>query len=104
VKGGLTKSRADRLVGRLLDPGDGDYDETRTVWTATVDRRPELIAQCATRDDVAAAVRFAHEHDLEIGVRCGGHGVLGLAVPEGGLMIDLTPMGAVTVGAERRRA
>ena len=104
VTGGLTKSLADRLVGRLLGPGDGDYDDTRSVWNAMVDRRPQLIAQCATRDDVAAAVRFAREHDLEIGVRCGGHGVLGLAVPEGGLMIDLTPMGAVTVDAERRRA
>ena len=104
VTGGLTKSLADRLVGRLLGPGDGDYDDTRSVWNAMVDRRPQLIAQCATRDDVAAAVQFAREHDLEIGVRCGGHGVLGLAVPEGGLMIDLTPMGAVTVDAERRRA
>jgi FAD/FMN-containing dehydrogenase len=87
VKGGLTKSLADRLVGRLLGPGDGDYDKTRTVWNAMVDRRPQLIAQCATHDDVAAAVRFAREHDLEIGVRCGGHGVLGLAVPDGGLMM-----------------
>jgi FAD/FMN-containing dehydrogenase len=104
VTGGLTKSLADRLAGRLLGPGDEDYDEARTVWNAMVDRRPQLIAQCASRDDVAAAVRFAREHDLEIGVRCGGHGVLGLAVPEGGMMIDLTPMGAVSVDAERRRA
>lgn len=104
VTGVLTKSLADRLVGRLLGPGDEDYDETRTVWNAMVDRRPQLIAQCASREDVAAAVRFAREHDLEIGVRCGGHGVLGLAVPEGGMMIDLTPMGAVSVDAERRRA
>jgi FAD/FMN-containing dehydrogenase len=104
VTGGRTKSLADRLAGRLLGPADEDFDEARTVWNAMVDRRPRLIAQCASRDDVAAAVRFAREHDLEVGVRCGGHGVLGLAVPEGGLMIDLTPMGAVSVDAERRRA
>jgi FAD/FMN-containing dehydrogenase len=104
VTGGLTKSLADRLQGRLLGPAHENYDEMRTVWNAVVDRRPQLIARCASRDDVAAAVRFAREHDLEIGVRGGGHGVLGLAVPEGGLMIDLTPMGAVTVDAERRRA
>jgi FAD/FMN-containing dehydrogenase len=104
VTGGPTKSLADRLTGRLLGPGDEDYDETRAVWNAMVDRRPQLIARCANRDDVTAAVRFAREQDLEVGVRCGGHGVLGLAVPEGGLMIDLTPMGAVRVDAERRRA
>jgi FAD/FMN-containing dehydrogenase len=104
VTGGLAQSLADRLDGLLLGPGDDRYDETRAVWNAMVDRRPQLIARCENSDDVAAAVRFAREHDLEIGVRCGGHGVLGLAVPEGGLMIDLTPMGAVTVDADRRRA
>ena len=69
-----------------------------------VDRRPRLIARCAGTDDVVAAVRFAREHGLEIGVRCGGHSVLGLSVPEGGLMIDLRPMGAVRVDPEARRA
>src|SRR4029450_2925350 len=67
-------------------------------------RRPRAIVRCASTDDVAAAIRFAREHDLEIGVRCGGHSGLGLAVPEDGLRIDLAPMGGVRVDAERRRA
>src|SRR5581483_10660209 len=41
---------------------------------------------------------------LDLGVRCGGHNVLGFAVPAGGLMIDLSPMGGVTVDPDRRRA
>jgi FAD/FMN-containing dehydrogenase len=98
------RSLAERLDGRLLTPGDPEYAEARKVWNAMVDRRPRVIARCASRADVAAAVRFARDQDLEIGVRCGGHGVVGLAVPEGGLMIDLTPSGGVRVDAERRRA
>jgi FAD/FMN-containing dehydrogenase len=88
----------------MLKQGDPGYDEARTVWNAMVDRRPRIIARCATAGDVVAAVRTARDLGLEIGVRCGGHSVLGLAVPDDGLMIDLTPLGAVRVDPARRRA
>ena len=90
--------------GRLLTDGTPGYDAARTVWNAMVDRRPQAIVRCASADDVAEAIRYGRDRDLEIGVRCGGHSVLGLCVPDGGLMIDLTPMGGVRVDPERRRA
>jgi FAD/FMN-containing dehydrogenase len=93
-----------RLDGEVLLPGEMGYDRARAVWNAMVDRRPQVIIRCASTRDVALAVRTARDLDLEIGVRCGGHSVLGLAVPDGGLMIDLTPMGAVRVSPVRRRA
>src|SRR6266496_3238024 len=92
------------LDGQLLLPGDAGYDDARTVWNALVDRRPAMIVRCASVADVVTAVRTARDLDLEIGIRCGGHSVLGLAVPDGGLMIDLTPMGAVRVDPGQRRA
>jgi FAD/FMN-containing dehydrogenase len=97
----MTRATAD---GRLLEAGAPGYDEARLVWNAMVDRRPRAIVRCTTADDVAEAIRYGREHDLELGVRCGGHSVLGLCVPHGGLMIDLTPMSGVRVDPERRRA
>ncbi|WP_116949939.1 FAD-binding oxidoreductase [Jiangella endophytica] len=94
----------ERLGDRLVLPGDQGYDRTRSVWNAMVDRRPRMIVRCASSDDVTAAVRLARDLGLEIGVRCGGHSVLGMSVPEDGLMIDLTPMAAVTVDPATRRA
>jgi FAD/FMN-containing dehydrogenase len=93
-----------RFQGQVLLPGQDGYDQARRVWNAMVDRHPAVIARCASPADVAAAVGFAHARGLEVGVRCGGHSVLGLSVPEGGLMVDLTPLRAVRVDPDRRRA
>jgi FAD/FMN-containing dehydrogenase len=90
--------------GQVLTPDTGGYDSARSVWNAMIDHRPKLIVRCASVGDVVTAVRTARERDLEIGVRCGGHNIAGLAVPDGGLMIDLTAMGRVTVDPVTLRA
>src|SRR5215469_4705127 len=90
--------------GQVLTPGTGGYDSARSVWNAMIDHRPKLIVRCASVGDVVTAVRTARERDLEIGVRCGGHNIAGFAVPDGGLMIDLTAMGRVTVDPVTLRA
>jgi FAD/FMN-containing dehydrogenase len=89
---------------RLVRPGGADYEEARTVWNAMVDHRPAAIAPCRSAEEVRAAVAFAREAGLEIGVRCGGHNIAGLAVPDGGLMIDLRPLSTVRVDAAARCA
>jgi FAD/FMN-containing dehydrogenase len=92
------------LDRRLLHPGDLRYDEARTVWNAAVNRRPAAVFPCSNVSDVRAAVRLARDAGLELGVRCGGHNIAGLAVPDGGLMVDLRPMGRVRVDPVARRA
>jgi FAD/FMN-containing dehydrogenase len=93
-----------RLSGELIDPGDDRYAEARLVWNGMIDRRPALIARCARVEDVVASVRFARENEILVAVRGGGHGVAGNAVCDGGLVIDLSPMTAVLVDADRRIA
>jgi FAD/FMN-containing dehydrogenase len=83
--------------GDVIVPDDDDYDAARTVWNGSVDRRPRLVARCTGAADVAAAVRFARDGDLEIAVRGGGHNVAGTAVCDGGIVIDLSAMRAVVV-------
>ena len=90
--------------GELIGPEDEGYEGHREVWNAMVDHRPALIARCTTPADVASAIRHARERDLEVGVKCGGHSVLGLSVPNGGLMIDLSPMNGVRADPAARTA
>ena len=93
-----------RFRGEVIAPGHDGYDGARAVWNGTVDRRPELIARCSGTADVAAAVRFARGHDLEIAVRGGGHNVAGTAVCDDGIVIDLSAMRAVWVDPAGRTA
>jgi FAD/FMN-containing dehydrogenase len=83
--------------GQTITAGHAEYDTARAVWNGAIDRRPRLIARCSGPADVATAVRFAREHDLQIAVRGGGHGVDGSAVCDDGIVIDLSGMRAVTV-------
>ena len=92
------------FAGEIVEPGHVAFDTHREIWNAMVDRRPAVIARCTSAEDVAAAIRHGRDAGLEIAVKCGGHGVLGLAVPECGLMIDLSPMGEVRVDPASRRA
>jgi len=95
---------AKAVDGDVLAPGDPGYDAARAVWNAMFDRQPRLIVRCRNVEDVRAGVRAARDLNLELGVRCGGHSVVGVGIPNDGLMIDLTPMGAVRVDPMQKRA
>ena len=92
------------FTGTIFRPGDAGYDEARAVFNGMIDRRPAMIARCTSTADVSAAVRFGREHDLEISVYGGGHGVTGAAVCDGGLCVDLRGLTAIEVDPEQRLA
>ncbi|HEY7208013.1 MAG TPA: FAD-binding oxidoreductase [Gaiellaceae bacterium] len=87
----------DGFSGELVRPGDAGYDEARSVFNAMIDRRPALIARCATSADVASAVRLARDEELPLAVRSGGHSVSGLGVCEGGIVVDLRGLKRIDV-------
>ncbi len=92
------------LRGRIIRPGDGDYDDARRVWNTMIDRHPALIVRPGVAADVVAAVNFARDNSLLVSVRSGGHNVSGNAVCDGGVVIDFAEMKAISVDAQARTA
>ncbi len=80
------------LRGELLQPDDEGYDAARKVYNGMIDRHPRLIVRCAGVADVITAVKYAREHHLVTAVRGGGHNVVGFAVCDDGVVIDLSLM------------
>jgi FAD/FMN-containing dehydrogenase len=93
---------AERLRGHVIGTEHPEYDAARRVWNGMIDKRPAAIARCADAVDVATAVRFAAEHELELAVRGGGHNVAGTAVVDDGVVIDLSAMRGVRIDASGR--
>jgi hypothetical protein len=91
-----------KLRGRVILPDDPDYEGARRVWNGNVDRRPALIARCLDIRDVHHSVNFAQTHRLLIALRGGGHSAPGYGTNNGGVVIDLSPMKAISVDQTRR--
>jgi len=92
------------LRGELIGIGDAGYDDARSIWNAMIDRRPALIASCLGVADVVTCVNFAREHGITLSIKGGGHNISGLAVCDGGLMLDLSRMRGVWVNPSTRTA
>src|SRR2546430_12868940 len=95
---------SDGLEGELTKPQDSNYDEARALYNAMIDKRPALIARCASTADVVSAVNFGREHGLDIAIRCGGHNGPGLGSVDDGLVIDLSGLKGVSVDPEAKTA
>ena len=92
------------LRGAVILSGDDDYETARRVWNGNVDRRPAVIVRCMNASDVQRAVDFARERDLLVSIRGGGHSAPGYGTNDGGLVIDLSAMRAISVDPASRTA
>jgi FAD/FMN-containing dehydrogenase len=79
-----------RTRGQVLEPQDDGYEGARVAYNALATGEPACIFRPADVPDIVAAVRWAGEVDLPIGVRGGGHSVAGHSSPESALLVDLS--------------
>ncbi len=86
--------------GRVILPGDADYDGARMPWNVAVDQRPAAVVEVADAGDVVAAVRFARARGLRITAQPSGHGATHDL--SGTILVRPGALDTITVDAERR--
>ena len=90
ISAAVVEEFKNQLRGELILRQDSNYNETRKVYNAMIDKRPAMIAMCTDVTDVVAAVNFGRENKLQVSVRGGGHNAGGLGICNDGLVIDLS--------------
>jgi FAD/FMN-containing dehydrogenase len=102
IQGSTLETLRAGLRGTAHAPGEVGYDEASRAWNLAAHQQPALVVVAGGAADVMAAVRFARDAGMGVGVMATGHGV---GVPcDGGVLINTSRMRGVRVDPVARTA
>jgi FAD/FMN-containing dehydrogenase len=85
-----------QLQGRIVLPGDPDYDKDRLLFNPVFDPYPAMIIYCTVKSDVAVALHLARRGGTTFAVRSSGHCTAGFSA-NSGVLIDVSALNAISV-------
>lgn len=88
----------------MIAPEDLGYEAARLTFNGMIDRRPAFVTRPLDVTDIVATIELAAEAELPVSVRGGGHGVAGLCVGDGSVVVDLRLLRDVTIDPDGRTA
>jgi hypothetical protein len=88
------------IAGAVVLPGAPDYESVRKPAMARFQNvRPAAVVLCQASADVSETIGFARRFRVHTAIRGGGHSVAGRSTTEG-IVVDVTPMGSVSVAGD----
>ena len=90
--------------GRIIAPGDPEYDSARATFYGGIDRHPAVILRVQNAEEAARVVSLARQTGMELAIRSGGHSVAGHCVSDGGIVLDLSDMRDLQINVENKTA
>ncbi|KAF8267445.1 hypothetical protein EI94DRAFT_1581127 [Lactarius quietus] len=76
--------------GDIVTPADPNYKDAIARWAANAERPAQVVAFVKDTTDVALALRYARDNNLQVAIRCGGHSASGASSAKDGLVVDLS--------------
>lgn len=84
------------ILGRVVKPGDPDYDKDRKSQNPAVDSHPKVIVYAATQADVRWALSAARQLGWVVTSRSGGHSSAGYSV-NNAFVLDTSELDGIMV-------
>ncbi|MCD5994261.1 FAD-binding oxidoreductase [Pseudomonas sp. CDFA 602] len=91
------------LAGKYQLGDSAEQHLHRGLWNGSARASTAVLVECASCEDVQAAVRIAKAAELKVSVLGGGHDWVGRAISPNGMTLDLRKMNSVEAGTEPNR-
>ena len=91
------------VQGTVVLPTDSSYQDARQGFVPNFQDFPQIIVECVVVSDVVHALAFAHEHELWVVCRAGGHSTAGYSV-NSGMVLDVRGLDDVYIDHDAMRA
>jgi len=90
--------------GRVIAPGDPEYDTARSLFYGGMDRHPAALVRVADSADVSRVVTLARDSGSDLAVRSGGHSSVGHSVWDSSIVVDLAELKGLDIDPSARTA
>ena len=81
------------LQETAVEPGDKAYAKVRSTYMYR--GAPGLVLRPRSAGEVVEALGYAHEQDVPLAIRSGGHGIGSRSTNDGGIVVDLGALDAI---------
>jgi FAD/FMN-containing dehydrogenase len=98
-----TTHLSELVAGRVVVPGDPDWDAARQAFDLLVDLQPEAVAFPIDESDVVALVDYARERGLRIAPQATGHNAGPFDSLEGTILVNTSKLSSVSIYASAQQ-
>ena len=99
-----SESALTALAGRIVQPGDPNWDEARSAWNLAVDQQPALVVFPESAEDAVAALELARAFGLGVTTQGTGHGAAPLGPLTDTVLVKTERMREIEIDPETRIA
>jgi len=91
-----------KIKGDIITSSSTEYEIIRQQYDLSLSRHPSAIVRCKAHKDVALALQYVLDNDLEFAVRSGAHSIAGYSTCDDCILIDLRLLNKIKINENQQ--